>query len=233
MDKSDILSYLDQVSEFEGEIILERPLTENTKPVPLVPNVNILNKLNDLSKIASTCEKCVLCQTRTNVVFGVGNPEARLMFVGEGPGADEDRKGEPFVGRAGQLLDKMIVAMKFQRKDVYIANIVKCRPPENRNPLPDEVANCFPYLNQQIEIIDPDVIVTLGLVAATNLLKIETKVSVKSLREKVHNLNGRPMVVTYHPAALLRSSKFKAPAWQDLQYVMKMLSGEISWKAEV
>jgi DNA polymerase len=175
----------------------------------------------------------VLCQTRTNVVFGVGNPEARLMFVGEGPGADEDRKGEPFVGRAGQLLDKMIVAMKFQRKDVYIANIVKCRPPENRNPLPDEVANCFPYLNQQIEIIDPDVIVALGLVAATNLLKIETKVSVKSLREKVHNLNGRPMVVTYHPAALLRSSKFKAPAWQDLQYVMKMLSGEISWKAEV
>jgi DNA polymerase len=229
MDNSEKLSFLNQVSEFEDEIILERPL--NVKG-DTISNENKVDQLNEVANLAHTCEKCTLSQTRKNVVFGVGNPNARLMFVGEGPGADEDRKGEPFVGRAGQLLDKMIVAMKFQREDVYIANIVKCRPPDNRNPLPIEVTECFPYLYQQIEIIEPDVIVALGLVAATNLLKIDTTVSVKLLRERVHNLNGRPMVVTYHPAALLRSSKFKAPAWQDLQYVMKMLSGVISWKAE-
>lgn len=232
MNNSDVLSYLDQVSEFESEIILERSLSSKAISVEPSESDDKSERLQTLAGITHECKSCVLSKSRSNVVFGVGNPDARLMFVGEGPGADEDRKGEPFVGRAGQLLDKMIAAMKLQRQDVYIANIVKCRPPENRNPLPDEVSQCIPFLIQQIEIIEPDVIVALGLVAATNLLKIETTVSVKSLRERIHNINGCPMIVTYHPAALLRSSRFKAPAWQDLQQTMKLLSGEITWTAE-
>ena len=217
------------MSEFEIETILDRPHNE----IVITPQeLGSKDQLEALSRIAQKCVACVLSETRTNVVFGVGNPDARLMFIGEGPGADEDRIGEPFVGRAGQLLDKMILAMNFQRSEVYIANIVKCRPPENRNPLPDEVNCCIPFLHQQIEIIDPDVIVALGLVAATNLLKINATVSVKSLRERIHNLNNRPLIVTYHPAALLRSAKFKAPAWQDLQQVMKLLSGELKWSAD-
>ncbi len=179
------------------------------------------------------CTLCRLHSTRQKVVFGVGDPDADLMFIGEGPGAEEDRQGEPFVGRAGQLLDKILRAMNLRRSEVYIGNIIKCRPPGNRNPHPDEALACLPYLKQQIELIEPKVIVALGLVAAVYLLGLSPNVSVKSLRSRVYDYKGRPVVVTYHPAALLRSPAYKAPTWEDMQMVLKLLSGEIAHQSEV
>lgn len=220
----DVIRYLRQYSEGEQEIILENP------PSFLGYFKEIDSRMTgmaDLQRRTSTCKLCQLSETRQNVVFGTGNPNADLMFIGEGLGADEDRLGEPFVGRAGKLLDKIIAAMKMERQDVYIANIVKCRPPSNRNPLPQEAATCLPYLKEQIELVDPAVVVALGLVAAVNLLGLQPNVSVKSLRERILDYKGRPMVVTYHPAALLRTPSLKAPTWADMQVVMKLLSGEI------
>lgn len=167
------------------------------------------------------CERCDLCARRTNIVFGVGSPTARLMFVGEGPGADEDRQGEPFVGRAGQLLTKMIGAMGLQRSDVYIANVVKCRPPGNRDPLPAEVAKCRPFLDQQIAAVAPEAIVCLGRVAATALL--DRDVAITRERGSWTSYQGVPVMLTLHPAYLLRQSQAKAEAWADLQMVMKRL----------
>jgi DNA polymerase len=149
------------------------------------------------------CRRCKLCETRTHIVFGVGNPNAKLMFVGEGPGADEDAKGEPFVGRAGQKLNEMIRAIGLTRPDVYIANIVKCRPPGNRDPQPDEVATCSPFLFRQIETIGPKVIVALGSPAAKTLLG--TKAGITSLRGQWGSFRGIPVMPTFHPAYLLRS----------------------------
>ncbi len=148
------------------------------------------------------CTRCKLCEGRTNIVFGVGNPHAKLMFVGEGPGADEDAQGEPFVGRAGKKLNEMILAIGLEREDVYIANIVKCRPPGNRDPEPDEVKTCSPFLFRQIEIIGPKVIVALGSPAAKTLL--ETKAGITSLRGRFGSFRGIPVMPTYHPAYLLR-----------------------------
>jgi DNA polymerase len=149
------------------------------------------------------CRRCKLCETRTNIVFGVGNPHARLMFVGEGPGADEDAQGEPFVGRAGQKLNEMIRAIGLAREEVYIANVVKCRPPGNRDPQPDEVATCSPFLFRQIETIGPRVIVALGSPAAKTLLG--TKAGITSLRGRWGSFHGIPVMPTFHPAYLLRS----------------------------
>jgi DNA polymerase len=165
------------------------------------------------------CTKCPLHTTRTNVVFGVGNNKADLMFVGEGPGADEDEQGIPFVGRAGQLLTKMIEAMGLSRETVYIANIVKCRPPENRNPFENESMACIPYLYRQIEYIKPKVIICLGSVATQNLLR--TNVGITKLRGEFVDLNGIKVMPTYHPAYLLRNPNMKKPCWEDLQTVMK------------
>ena len=148
------------------------------------------------------CKRCKLCQARTNIVFGVGNPHAKLMFVGEGPGADEDAQGEPFVGRAGQKLNEMIQAIGLERKDVYIANVVKCRPPGNRDPEPDEVATCSPFLFRQIEAIQPKVIVALRSPAAKTLLA--TKAGITSLRGRWGSFRGVPVMPTFHPAFLLR-----------------------------
>ena len=148
------------------------------------------------------CQRCKLCQDRTNIVFGVGDPRAKLMFVGEGPGADEDAQGEPFVGRAGQKLNEMIRAIGLERKDVYIANVVKCRPPGNRDPEPDEVATCSPFLFRQIESIRPAVIVTLGSPASKSLL--DTKAGITSLRGRFGAFRGVPVMPTFHPAYLLR-----------------------------
>lgn len=172
--------------------------------------------LEEMKQLASGCTKCELHKTRTNFVFGVGNPEARVMVIGEAPGADEDAKGEPFVGRAGQLLDKMLVAIGFPREEVFIANILKSRPPGNRDPQPSEVAACEPYLWKQIELIRPKMILCMGRIAGVNLLKngIDT---LAKLRGNVYDYMGAKVMVTYHPAALLRNPNWKAPAWEDLQ----------------
>jgi uracil-DNA glycosylase family 4 len=182
------------------------------------------------------CTRCKLARTRTNIVFGVGDPNAELMFVGEGPGADEDAKGEPFVGRAGQLLNNMIRAMGIQREDVYIANVVKCRPPGNRQPERDETETCSPFLMRQIAAIKPKVIVALGATAAKNLLAMSA--SMMELRGRFYDFMptgvrsndsswlGAKLAVTYHPAFLLRDPRQKGEAWKDLQMVMKFLGLE-------
>jgi len=168
-----------------------------------------------LAKTVSVCERCGLQQTRTRTVFGAGNPRARWVFVGEAPGADEDRQGEPFVGRAGQLLNAMLFALGLNRKDVFIANVLKCRPPENRDPRPGEVEQCEPYLIRQIELIQPAIIVALGRHAVHSLLK--TDEALGKLRGMQHDYHGIPLVATYHPAYLLRSPGEKAKAWDDLK----------------
>ena len=170
---------------------------------------------SQLKASVAGCTACPLHQTRTHTVFGVGDENAGWLLVGEGPGAEEDAKGEPFVGPAGQLLDNMLVAIKLKRgQNVYIANVVKCRPPGNRNPDASEAQQCEPYLARQIELINPSLIVVLGKVAAQNLL--HTDATVASLRGKLHEYKGIPLIVTYHPAYLLRSLSDKAKAWQDL-----------------
>jgi uracil-DNA glycosylase family 4 len=167
------------------------------------------------------CTRCRLHKGRTNLVFGVGNVNAELMFVGEGPGADEDAQGEPFVGRAGQLLNNMISAMGLKRQDVYIANVVKCRPPGNRTPEKDECDTCSPFLMRQIDVIRPKVIVALGAVAAKNLLAVND--SMANLRGRWYDFRESRLLVTYHPAYLLRDPRQKKEAWKDLQMVMKYL----------
>jgi|WetSurMetagenome_2_1015567.scaffolds.fasta_scaffold29680_2 uracil-DNA glycosylase len=176
--------------------------------------------LDALEGMICDCLKCPLGSTRTKFVFGTGNPSATLMLVGEGPGADEDAQGEPFVGRAGQLLNKILEAIHFQRTDVYICNIVKCRPPNNRRPEPEEVAACLPYLRKQIALVRPKVILCLGLTAAQSLLR--TTEGLGKLRGQVLAFEGIPLMVTYHPAALLRNPNWKRPAWEDVQAVRKL-----------
>ncbi len=168
------------------------------------------------------CTRCPLAfQGRHTIVFGDGDPRARLMFVGEGPGADEDAQGLPFVGRAGQLLNNMIAAMGLSREQVYIANIVKCRPPQNRTPDPQEARTCSPFLFRQIQIIQPEVIVALGSTAATYLLDVKS--SLASLRGRIHTAHNTRLIVTYHPAYLLRDPRQKKEAWTDLQIAMREL----------
>lgn len=174
------------------------------------------------------CTRCRLCQKRKNIVFGAGNPDAHLMFIGEGPGADEDEQGMPFVGRAGQLLTKVINAMGLTRDDVYISNVVKCRPPNNRNPLPDEVATCIPFLKQQAKIIVPKAIVCLGSVATQNLLGTEEKIT--RIRGHFTKWQDIPVMPTYHPAFLLRNPNMKKPVWEDMMVVMKFLGLPITAK---
>jgi len=172
--------------------------------------------------LGENCERCKLHRLgRRQVVFGVGNPEARLMFVGEAPGRDEDEQGIPFVGRAGQLLTKMIEAMGYSREEVYIANVIKCRPPENRNPQPDEVFACEPFLFRQVEAIKPAVIVALGTFAAQALLK--TQDSISRLRGRIFSYGGARLVPTFHPAYLLRSPERKRDAWEDLKRAKALL----------
>lgn len=176
--------------------------------------------LEELREIVLQCQKCPLAPTRHTVVFGEGNPHARLMFVGEGPGEQEDLQGRPFVGPAGQLLDRMILAMQFTREEVYIANVVKCRPPHNRNPEPEEADACRGYLARQIELIQPEVIVVLGAVAARFLL--QRREGITRLRGHWLGYNGIPVMPTFHPSYLLRDPSGKRLAWSDLQQVMKV-----------
>ena len=172
---------------------------------------------------AMDCKLCKLCKERNSVVFGDGTLDARLVFVGEGPGRDEDKQGTPFVGAAGQLLNKIIVAMKMDRPEVYICNIVKCRPPNNRPPEEDEIASCMPYLEQQLAVIQPKVICALGKTAASALLESEAPMS--AMRGRTFERNGIPLVVTYHPAYLLRNPAAKKDVWEDMQKVLAILKG--------
>jgi len=242
---SDVEQFLRQQQELYGDLLLAsdhvvttpnamakrtradelgQGLFESPKPAhssqgfPNEPWVNCAT-LADLNTTICTCQKCALGSTRTNFVFGVGNPEADLVLVGEAPGADEDLKGEPFVGRAGQLLNKILEAINFKREEVYICNILKCRPPNNRDPLPDEVAQCEPYLWKQLEIIKPKIILCLGRIAAQVLLK--TNDSLTKLRGTFHDYRGIKLMVTYHPAALLRNPNWKRPTWEDVQKLRK------------
>jgi uracil-DNA glycosylase len=175
--------------------------------------------LQDLEARYCNCQKCALGSTRTKFCYGNGNPRAKLMLIGEGPGADEDRTGKVFVGRAGQLLTKMLQAIKLDRDEIYIANIVKCRPPENRNPLPEEKAACFPYLLEQIEIIQPKLILLMGKVAAKTILKFDGTMAI--YRSQTYTFKGIKTYVSYHPSALLRNPNWKKPAWIDLQKLQK------------
>jgi len=172
------------------------------------------------------CIACDLHATRKNTVFGVGDEQADWMVVGEAPGADEDRQGEPFVGKAGQLLNNMLLAIGLKRQQVYIANILKCRPPNNRDPRPEEVLKCEPYLKRQVELVNPKIILAVGRIAAHNLLKTETSLSRLRGQCFYYGDNNTPLVVTYHPAYLLRSPKEKRKAWQDLLYAQSISRGE-------
>ncbi len=201
-----------------------RPTTNDALPV-IQPNVE--EALLAIRSDIGDCKRCVLHKGRTNIVFGVGDPHAALMFVGEGPGADEDAQGEPFVGRAGQLLNNMIRAMGLQREQVYIANVVKCRPPGNRTPEREECDTCGPYLLRQVAAIQPRIIVALGATAAKYLLNVND--SMGALRGKFYEITPAPgaapvkVAVTYHPAYLLRDPRQKAETWKDLQGVMRFL----------
>ncbi|MEE9271456.1 MAG: uracil-DNA glycosylase [Candidatus Krumholzibacteria bacterium] len=182
----------------------------------------VAEQLAEIEAEVSACTKCKLHEGRTNAVFGVGTPSTRVMFIGEGPGRDEDLKGEPFVGRSGQLLTKIIKAIDLEREDVYITNIVKCRPPDNRDPQEDEVRCCEQYLIRQIDLIQPRVICALGRVAAHWLLN--TKASLSALRRNENTYRGTQVIVTYHPAALLRNPHLKKDAWEDFKHLRKIIN---------
>lgn len=191
------------------------------KPEPEGNFSNLVEEnLQKLYLRIKNCKKCLLHKTRINLVFGQGSGKSKVLFVGEAPGREEDLKGEPFVGQAGKLLDKILKAIDLKREDVYIGNVLKCRPPKNRDPQPDEIKECEPYLLQQIEIIKPEIICALGRIAAQALLK--TKAPLSQLRGEFHDYHGIKLIATYHPAALLRYPQYKKGCWED----MKMLKRE-------
>jgi uracil-DNA glycosylase len=181
------------------------------------------SSLVDVATLIAACTKCGLCNGRTKTVPGEGLATARLVVVGEGPGKTEDETGRPFVGRAGELLTKILAAINLPREQVFICNIVKCRPPENRQPQFDEIAACLPFLYRQIELVNPKVILAMGSTAAQSLLN--TKQSLGSLRNHIHRFRGTPLVVTYHPAALLRNPNWKRPTWDDVRIAARLLEG--------
>ncbi|GGH12804.1 uracil-DNA glycosylase [Silvibacterium dinghuense] len=211
------------LSETESAIPPRKPLPQPPAIVPeILPAAARPAALEAVRAEIGECTRCPLAfQGRHKIVFGDGNPNARILFVGEGPGADEDAQGVPFVGKAGQLLNNMIAAMGLKREEVYIANVVKCRPPKNRQPEPEEANTCMPFLWQQIDIIRPEVIVALGATAILYLMG--QKASLASWRGRIHSLRGSKLIVTYHPAFLLRDPNQKKEAWKDLQIAMKEL----------
>ena len=185
-----------------------------------------LASLDEIAVTVASCKRCPLYATALNPVPGTGNPSADLMIVGEAPGATEDEQGIPFVGAAGQLLTKILAAVDLKREDVFICNVLKHRPPGNRNPMPDEVTACSPYLFRQFELIRPKAILALGTFAAQTLL--QTKLSIGKLRSQTHRFHGVPLIVTYHPAALLRNPSWKRPTWEDVQLVRRILDSSIA-----
>ncbi|MFL6236454.1 MAG: uracil-DNA glycosylase [Thermoanaerobaculia bacterium] len=232
---ADLLAYLGEMGY--GDLYLDPKRADSGKapspvqvvaaPVPVAPPpmdeeaAGRIAELAALAGVAGACTRCRLAEGRTKVVFGSGNPAAELMFVGEGPGADEDRQGLPFVGAAGELLTKIIQAIEMSREEVYIANVVKCRPPGNRDPQPDEVAACRGYLDKQIALVRPRVLVALGRVAAQTLLGNDAPIG--RMRGQWYQVQGIPAMVTYHPAALLRNQALKRPTWEDMQQVRDFL----------
>ncbi len=190
---------------------------------------HLFNNLSEHREAICNCQNCPLGATRTNFVYGVGNPDADVMFIGEAPGRDEDLKGEPFVGRAGQLLDKILAAINFKREEIYIANILKCRPPNNRDPLPSEMETCLPYLLEQIRMIKPKIICALGRISAQALLQTTTPLG--KLRKQWHDFHGIPFIVTYHPAALLRFQQYKKDTWEDVQMLRSRYDEMMAEKA--
>jgi DNA polymerase len=197
-----------------GESELAQRLVSVTEPWVNAPSLDSLNQM------ICTCQKCPLGQSRTRFVFGVGNPDADIVVIGEAPGADEDATGEPFVGMAGQLLNKILAAIHLPREQVFICNILKCRPPGNRTPERFEVEQCEPYLLKQLDLIKPKFILALGLTAANTLLNRKARMG--ELRGTVHDYHGIRVVVTYHPAALLRNQQWKRPAWEDVQMLRRL-----------
>ena len=213
----DVRRYLRQTQELFGD-----ELYLNLQPQSPLLDGGFDTDLAVFEQEICTCQKCPLGQTRNKFVFGVGDPNASLLLVGEAPGAEEARLGEPFVGRAGKLLDKILAAIDRNRhKDVYICNVMKCRPPNNRDPLRAEVDQCEPYLLHQIHLIKPKLIVALGRVAGQTLLNVDK--SLKSLRNIFHDYHGTPLMVTYHPAALLRNQDLKRPTWEDFKTIKDFL----------
>ena len=208
--------YLDAMGIQAWQSIEPQAETEVVSPAPAVEK-----QWQQLEHAVSSCEKCALHQARTQTVFGVGDRNAGLLIIGEAPGRDEDLQGEPFVGRAGQLLNAMLAAIGFTREQVFIANILKCRPPNNRDPRPEEAAACNPWLQQQITLIQPDVILALGRIAAHHLLNTEQ--SLARLRGRQHQYADIPLIVSYHPAYLLRKPVDKRKSWQDLKQVKALL----------
>jgi len=200
-------------------------MIKNSKAGAPPVDASAFSTLADVDQSLVDCQRCGLCKGRTNIVRGEGNLKPEILFVGEAPGAKEDESGRPFVGRSGQLLTKMIEAMGVKREDVFIANVVKCRPPENRPPKPSEVEQCRPFLEAQIKFLKPKILVALGKTAAANLL--QTKETIGELRGKMHSYQGTKLMVTFHPAYLLRNPPAKKDCWDDLQKVMK----ELGWKA--
>ena len=212
----------------ESAISPRKPIVTPPQSDAVIPTGEREEALRILREEIGDCTRCKLHKGRNKLVFADGSPSARLMFVGEGPGADEDAQGLPFVGRAGQLLNNMIGAMGLKREEVYIANIVKCRPPQNRTPEPDEANTCSPFLFRQIDIVRPKVIVALGSTAATYLLGQRQPLA--GLRGRVHAFRGAQLIVTYHPAYLLRDPRQKKEAWADLQIAMKELGLQVAQK---
>lgn len=239
--KDKVITYLQQQKELFGPLLYIEPASNldnnainhadsshvypETMALSIDPNWKNAENLPILYQHIHNCQECSLGLTRNSFVFGTGNPQADILIIGEAPGADEDAKGEPFVGAAGQLLTKILQAIGFTREEVYIANIIKCRPPNNRRPEKSEINSCEPYLQKQIEIIKPAFILALGLTAVNTLLKNDHKM--QDIRGKILNYHGVNMIATYHPAALLRNPNWKKPAWDDVQMLKNMYD---EWK---
>jgi len=198
-----------------------RPSPDAPAPYASAEEILRLPVLDAVREVALGCPRCRLAESRNHVVFGEGSPDAEVMVVGEAPGADEDRTGRPFVGKAGKLLTLLLASVGLQREQVYVCNVLKCRPPGNRNPMPDEVEACSPYLLRQVELVKPRAIAAFGAFAAQTLLSTPTPIG--RLRGRVHDFHGIPVVATYHPAALLRSAAWVRPTWEDLQRLRSVL----------
>ncbi len=223
-----ILAYIEEVYGYNPGITSQesgvRYKLKRQMDQPVIDADESVNSLAELEKKVSECKKCGLHLTRKNTVFGKGSDKIKLVIIGEAPGAEEDEKGEPFVGRAGQLLTKMLTAIDISREDIFICNVLKCRPPGNRDPLPEEIAECSVYLDLQLKFLKPDYILALGRIAAMRLLGKQS--TMKEFRESDHSYKGIPVLVTYHPSALLRNPNWKYPAWDDLKRLKDLLEGQ-------
>ncbi len=229
--RKDVISYLDFIDQvYHEKIQIDPDIAEikyklkNHRTEKIENIITEISTLEQLEQTVSVCTKCALHKTRKNVVFGKGSDKEKLVIIGEAPGAEEDETGEPFVGKAGQLLTKMLSAIDINRDDIYICNVLKCRPPGNRDPLADEIAMCSNYLDLQLEFLKPKYILALGRIAAMRLLGKQS--TMKEFREGEHNYRGIPVHVTYHPSALLRNPNWKYPAWEDLKRLKELLDGK-------